>query len=51
MFGPPYYYGPEDPSDEAIQAEAIRLRECEYWGDMTVPLSPEDEEVIEATEV
>lgn len=50
MFGPPEYYGPDDPPSEEVIAGATRLRECEYWGDLTVPLSLEDEEVVEATE-
>lgn len=50
MYGPPCYYGPDDPPSEEEVSETIRLRECEYWGDLSVPLSPEDEEVVEATE-
>lgn len=55
MYGPPWYGSPEELGysypDEEVETEATRLRHCEYYGDLDVPLNTEDEEVIEATEV
>lgn len=51
MYGPPEYYGPPDPPDEEAVMEAVRLRHIEYYEDLDVPLTTEDEEVIEATEI
>ncbi|QDF18288.1 hypothetical protein SEA_DAKITI_75 [Gordonia phage Dakiti] len=45
MFGPDYYYGPYDPE---FELDVAMLSHSEYWGDLSVPVTPEEEEIIDA---
>jgi len=57
MWGPPYYAGPEElgyytypDSDMDELAYRIRSRLIPIWDNLEVPLLPEEEEIVEATE-
>ncbi|QAY16895.1 hypothetical protein SEA_EXIGUO_74 [Gordonia phage Exiguo] len=36
-----------DPDQQEIEFDVAMLRHSEYWGDLSVPLTPDEEEIID----
>lgn len=43
MLGPDYYY---PLTEEEWEFDGEMLRHSRYWGDLSVPLTPDEEEII-----